>query len=140
MPVTTDRAAATLVARGGLTAAGAVLVIAVLGVVGGAYDLLTGTGLRTVFGLFFVAGCGLAALLVRQRDLRAAVVMPPLVYVALALLAGAVEDVPGAGSLLSRQALGLVNAVVLGAPVVLGGTALAVAVALYRGVARPARP
>ena len=122
--------------RRGLTAAGAVALALALGLAGGAYDVLTGPGLRAVFAVCFVAGCGLAALLVHREDLKAAVVMPPLVYVAIALVAGAVDRTAGGGGLLTRQALGLVNAVVLGAPVLLGGTALALVVALARGMGR----
>ena len=118
--------------RRGLTAAGAVARLLLLGLVGGAFDVLTGPGLREVFAVCFIAGCGLAALLVHREDLRAAVVMPPLVYVALALLGGAVERTATSGSLLTRQALELVNALVLGAPVLLTATALALVIALVR--------
>jgi hypothetical protein len=118
----------------GLTALGAVTVALGLGMLGGAVDVVTGSGLRTVFAVCFVVGCGLAALLVHREDLRAAVVMPPLVYVALALLAGAVERAGDPGSFVGRQALELVNALVLGAPVLLTATAVAVVVALARAV------
>jgi hypothetical protein len=118
--------------RRGLTAAGAVAVALVLGLAGGAYDVLTGPGLRAVFAVCFIAGCGLAALLVHREDLRAAVVMPPLVYVVLALVGGAVERTIGSGSFLTRQVLELVNALVLGAPVLLAATGLAFVIALVR--------
>jgi hypothetical protein len=120
--------------RRGLTAFGAVTVALALGVAGGAWDVATGPGLRTVFAISFVLGCGLATLLVHHEDLRAAVVMPPLVYVALALLGGAVERAGAPGSFVSQQALELVNALVLGAPVLISATALALLVALGRSV------
>ena len=118
--------------RRGLTAFGAVAVALVLGLVGGAVDVLTGSGLRGVFAACFIAGCALAALLVHREDLVAAVVMPPLVYVALALLGGAVEKTGAAGSFLGQQALELVNALVLGAPVLLTATGAALVIALAR--------
>jgi hypothetical protein len=127
--------------RRGLTAFGAVALALGLGMVGGAWDVITGPGLRTVFGVFFVLGCGLAALLVHREDLRAAVVMPPLVYVALALLGGAVERAGEPGSFVNQQALELVNALVLGAPVLLTATAVALVVAVGRALrARRAGP
>ena len=118
--------------RRGLTAFGAVTVALVLGLLGGAWDVATGPGLRAVFAVCFVLGCGLAALLVHREDLRAAVVMPPLVYVALALAGGAVERAGEPGSFVTRQALELVNALALGAPVLLAATGLALLVALVR--------
>lgn len=119
--------------RRGLTAAGAVGLALLLGLAGGAYDVLTGPGLRTVFAVCFVAGCALAALLVHREDLKAAVVMPPLVYVVLALVGGAVERT-ASGSFLTQQALELVNALVVGAPVLLTATGAALLVALVRGL------
>src|SRR6185369_4352871 len=69
--------------RRGLTAAGAVAIALVLGVVGATIDVKTGHGLRTVFAVCFVAGSALAAILVHREDIRAAVVIPPFTYCAL---------------------------------------------------------
>lgn len=121
--------------RRGLTATGAVALALGLGIVGGAIDVLTGPGLRTVFAVCFVAGCLIAAITVHREDLVAAVVMPPLVYVVLALIGGAVERTATTGSFLTQQALELVNALVLGAPVLLAATAAALVVAVYRWTA-----
>lgn len=118
--------------RRGLTAAGAVGVALLLGLVGGAIDVVTGPGLREVFAVSFVLGCVIAALTVHREDLVAAVVMPPLVYVVLALIAGTVEPAGGTGSLLTQQALELANALVLGAPILLIATGAALLVALVR--------
>jgi hypothetical protein len=120
--------------RRGLTATGAVALALVLGALGGAYDVITGPGLRTVFGVCFVVGSVAAAATVHREDLRAAVVMPPLVYVALALLGSAVERAGEPGSFVTRQALELANALVLGAPVLLTATALALVVAVVRAL------
>ncbi|MCA1710413.1 MAG: hypothetical protein LC789_01750 [Actinobacteria bacterium] len=137
-PAEVDRAGAPhgahVIDRRGLTAAGAVAVALLLGAAGGLVDVLTGPGLRTVFAICFVAGCALAALVVHREDLLAAVVMPPLVYVVLALLAGAFSEATAAGSLLTRQALELASALVLGAPVLLTATAVALVIALARAI------
>ncbi len=121
--------------RRGLTATGAVAVALGLGLVGGAVDVFTGPGLREVFAVCFVVGCVIAALTVHREDLVAAVVMPPLVYVVLALIGGAVERTAGPGSFLTQQALELVNALVLGAPVLLAATGAALVVAIVRWTA-----
>jgi len=118
--------------RRGLTALGAVVLTLVLSGAGGAVDVLTGPGLRWVFAVAFVISCLLAALSVHREDLLAVVVMPPLVYAALVLLAGLAESGGSSGSLLLHQAIQLFNGLVLGAPVLLGGTALAAAIALVR--------
>jgi hypothetical protein len=126
--------------RRGLTAVGAVTVALVAGAAGGFVDVMTGPGLRTVFAVCFIAGCGFAALRVHREDLIATVVMPPLVYVALALLAGAFSQTAAVGGLLTRQALELATSLVLGAPVLLTATGLAFVIAVVRAVAgqRPA--
>ena len=126
------RAGASVGDRRGLTATGAVALALLLGVLGGAFDVLTGPGLREVFAVSFVTGCVLATLTVHREDLLAAVVMPPLVYVALVLLGGVVERAASSGSFLVQQAIELVNALVLGAPVLLLATGLSLLVALVR--------
>lgn len=121
--------------RRGLTAAGAITLALLLGLAGGAYDVLTGPGLREVFAVSFVLGCVLAALTVHREDLVAAVVMPPLVYVVLALVGGAVERTAASGSFLTQQAIELVNALLIGAPVLLAATGSALVVAGLRWAA-----
>jgi cation transporter-like permease len=120
--------------RRGLTAAGAVAVALVLGALGGFVDVMTGSGLRTVFAVCFIAGCAIAALKVHREDLFAAVVMPPLVYLVIALLAGAFSKTAAVGGVLTRQALELATSLVLGAPVLLTATGLAFLIALARAV------
>lgn len=120
--------------RRGLTATGAVLLALLLGALGGAYDIATGEGLRTGFAICFVAGSALAAMLVHREDLKAAVVMPPLTYVALSLAGGLFESTMASGSFLTKQALEIVNALVLGAPVLVAATLAALVVAVVRGV------
>jgi hypothetical protein len=119
----------------GLTAAGAATVMIAFGLFGGAVDVVTGPGLRLVFALCFVLGCAAAVLAVHREDLRAVIVMPPLVYALLAVLASAFEGW-GGGSFLKGQALELLNALVLGAPVLVIGFVTVLALALLRGAAR----
>lgn len=120
--------------RRGLTATGAVTVALVVGAAGGFVDVLTGPGLRTVFALCFIAGCAFAALKVHREDLVAAVVMPPLVYVVIALLAGAFSQTAPVGGVLTRQALELAMSLILGAPVLLTATGSAFLIAVVRGM------
>jgi cation transporter-like permease len=124
-----------VVDRRGLTAVGAVAVALVLGAAGGLVDVLTGQGLRTVFAVCFIVGCAFAALRVHREDLVAAVVMPPLVYVVIALLAGAFSKTTAAGGWATRQALELATSLVLGAPVLLTATGLALVIAGVRAIA-----
>lgn len=127
----------------GLTAVGAVTLALVLAAVGGLADVLTGQGLRTGFALCFIAGCSLAALKVHREDLVAAVVMPPLVYVVIALLAGVFSATAAVGGWATRQALELATSLVMGAPVLLTATGVAFLIAVVRGIAgrlRTGRP
>ena len=118
--------------RRGLTAAGGAVVTLLIGLAGGAFDVLSGSGLREVFAVAFVTGCLVAALTVHREDLFATVVTPPLVYAALVLVGVLVDRTGGAGSFLTRQAVEFVNAVVLGAPVLLVGFGAALLVAAAR--------
>ncbi len=124
--------ATVLGGRRGLTTAGAALLVLLVGGGGGVVDLLTGNGLRTVFAASFVAVAALSALLIERHRLLSSVVLVPLVYVLLALAA----DIAGSGSLggLSQQAVALLDAVVLGAPVLLAATGAAAVIALLRAV------
>ncbi|MBK5305940.1 MAG: hypothetical protein JJD92_04550 [Frankiaceae bacterium] len=122
-----------VVDRRGLTAVGAVTVALLLGAAGGFIDVMTGQGLRTVFAVCFIAGCAFAALKVHREDLAATVVMPPLVYAAIALLAGVFSQTVAVGGFLTRNALELAVSLVLGAPVLLTATGLAFAIAVVRG-------
>lgn len=127
--------------RRGLTAVGAASLAITLGAAGGLVDVLTGPGLRTVFAVCFILGCAISALTVHREDLFASVVMPPLVYVLLALLAGAFSQTVAVGSMLTRQVLELATSLFLGAPVLLTATAVAGGIALLRGLLgrRPTR-
>ena len=120
--------------RRGLTATGAVLCALALGLAGAGagVDLSTGRGLRLVFGVCFVAGCALAALLVHREDLKAVVVMPPLLHAAIAVLTSALGRTARSSSGLKGHALEAVVTLVLGAPILIAATGVAVLIALAR--------
>ncbi|MCW2777212.1 MAG: hypothetical protein JWN17_937 [Frankiales bacterium] len=120
----------------GVPAVGAVVLALGLGLAGGLFDVLTGPGLRVVFAVCFVLGCTLAALVVRRDSLGVAVVLPPLSYAVIALVAGGVQGTGAAGGFLERQALQLFTALVLEAPALLTATGIALVIALARGLGR----
>lgn len=122
----------------GLTATGAVTIALSLGCVGALIDVNTGRGLRLVFAACFIAGSGLAALLVHREDLKASVIMPPLIYCVLALIGAGLGHTEAAGSFVKTQGLELVSALILGAPVLYTATLLALIIAAVRW--RSARP
>src|SRR6266700_3954019 len=110
--------------RRGLTATGAVTVALAAGLAGGAVDVLTGQGLRATFAVCFVLGCAFAALRVHREDLAAAVVIPPLVYVAIAVAADLGSHTTLGGSYVKQQVLELMAALVTKAPALLVATFL----------------
>ena len=116
----------------GVTAFGAVTIAMALGLLGGVIDVVTGPGLRTVFAVCFVVGCALAALLVHREDLLATIVMPPLIYVALALFAAALEASGVTNGWLSHQVSEAVTALILGTWTLVTAVAAAALVALFR--------
>lgn len=119
----------------GLTATGAVAVALGCGVLGAAFDVATGSGLRTVFAVFFTIGCAMAAYKVHREDLVAAVVIPPLAYLTLAFVAGLGRASGVGGNVITQQVLELFSALVLGAPALLLATASAALVAGLRWLA-----
>lgn len=119
----------------GLTATGAAAVAVGSGVFGGTVDVLTGSGLRTIFAVCFVLGCASAAYKVHREDLAAAVVIPPLAYVALAFVAVLGRASGVGGSFITQQILELFAALVLGAPALLLATAASALVAGARWAA-----
>ncbi len=125
--------------RRGLTAAGAVTLALVLGLLGAFIDVNTGVGLGTAFAVLFVAGSGLGALLAHREDVLATVVAPPLTYCVLALIGAAIGHTEAAGSFVTQQALELVSALILGAPTLYAATGLALVVALVRRTRTPTR-
>jgi hypothetical protein len=118
--------------RRGLTAMGAVAIGLAIGFVGAVIDVQTGSGLRTVFAVCFISGSALAALLAHREDLKATVVMPPLLYCVLALAGAAIGHAGSSGGFVKQQALELVSSLIDGAPVLYAATGLALLIALVR--------
>jgi len=122
--------------RRGLTATGAAAVALGFGGLGGVIDVVTGSGLRTTFAVLFVLGCALAAYKVHREDLLAAVVIPPLAYVALAVVANLGSRTTVGGSFLKQQVLELLAALITKAPALLLATGVAAVIALARRTRR----
>lgn len=120
--------------RNGLTTTGAVLLVLLVGGAGAAYDVVTGNGLRLVFAGSFVVASALAGLLVRRDRLTSAAVMPPLTYLLLALGAGVAESAGTSSSFLTDRALDVVNALVLGAPVLVSAVLAVLLVVVVRKI------
>ncbi|MEO6711955.1 MAG: DUF6542 domain-containing protein [Mycobacteriales bacterium] len=120
--------------RRGITAAGAVALAITMGIVGGAIDVITGEGLRLVFAIFFIVGCALAAAVIHREDLLAAVVIPPLAYIALALLAGTARGVDAGESVARQQFIELSDALIISFPALGSATAAAAVVAVVRWI------
>jgi hypothetical protein len=116
----------------GLTATGAVAVALGSGILGGLVDVTTGAGLRATFAVCFVVGCAVAAYKVHREDLLAAVVIPPLAYVAIAVAANVGAHTTLGGSFVKQQVLELMTALVTKAPALLLATAAAAVIAIAR--------
>jgi hypothetical protein len=84
------------------------------------------------FAIAFVATCAIGALIVRRRDIRTAMVAPPLLYCVLIVVLSAFDTQGETGGFLTREGLYLGNAFVTGAPTLWAGTAAAVVIGWYR--------
>ena len=120
----------------GLGVWSAAAVATVLGLVGGLVDVLTGTDLGLTFATMFVTGCVLAALTIRLAHVKAAIVMPPLVYAFIAVVTAAVQAWRSDGGGGVKQfVVELVSSLVLSGLVLAIATAAVVVVALVRRMA-----
>jgi hypothetical protein len=117
-----------------LTAAGGAVLLTAAAALGAGIDLASGSGLRAAFAVLFVGASFLVATRVHREDLLAAMVMPPLVYAVITVIAAYAQP-PGGGIEhgLRQRAIDIGTTLVLTAPVLLAVTALAVFVALRRG-------
>jgi biotin transporter BioY len=94
---------------------------------------LTAMGAATIgFAVCFIVGSALAALLAHHEDLKATIVMPPLIYCVLALVGAAIGHTARSGSFVKQNALELVSSLISGAPVLYAATGLALVIALVR--------
>ncbi|MFL6238764.1 MAG: DUF6542 domain-containing protein [Actinomycetes bacterium] len=117
----------------GLTTAGATILVLALSGLGAGVDVVTGTGLRTVFAVAFTVAAALAAATVHHEDLLASVVIVPLCFAAVGLVSGIAEGSGLQG--LSKIALGIANVMVTAAPALLLATAAAAVIASLRAYA-----
>ncbi len=123
----------------GLTGPGAVATAAALALVGAGIDVVAGPGLGSAFGVLYTLGCVAGAWLVHREALRTTIVMPPLVFLAVAVLTAPFFSASRSGSVVLRLGFGVLNALVIGAPVLLLATALTAVVAGYRWRVPPVR-
>jgi hypothetical protein len=123
-------------AGSGLTTPGAVLVGSVLIAIGAITDLAFGDSLGVGFAAMFVIASAVMALTLRIGSLASAVIAPPLMFAVATMLVGKLSgEVHGSRALVLDTATSLA----LSAPVLLGGTALAAAIALVRLATAAAR-
>jgi hypothetical protein len=114
----------------GLTAAGATLLVLVLGGLAAGVDVATGTGLRTVFAVAFAIAAALGAATVHHEDLAASVVLVPLAFALIGGISGIAE---GSGlHSVSKLMLAVANVMVTAAPALMFATGAAAALALLR--------
>ena len=119
----------------GLTALSAAVIVLLAGGVGALIDLSVGSSLGGAFGVLFTLACAFVAARVHREDLAATIVLPPLVYLALAIVTAVIEP-PEGGSLgggVKDTAANVVQAMILGAPALLAATVAATVVAVIRG-------
>lgn len=122
--------------RRGLTAVGIVLLDLAGGFVGLAHDLNTGSHiLGTVTALAFATAAVVAAMVAHREDLAASVIVPPLAYACIVLVAAGITAGSGTGSFVHTIAEEAVVHVLTSAPGLLVGVAAALVVAVFRFLA-----
>lgn len=121
--------------RSGLTAAGGLALAFLVALAGAGLDLLISSGLHRGFAVALVIGAVLAAMLVRTRSLYPVVVSPPLIYLAISLLAALVTPT-GAFDSKTRLLALLANWLVYGFPEMAAATGLAALIAVIRLISR----
>lgn len=116
----------------GLTGRGVCVLIAAATFVGGLIDLAVSGHRSHLFGVLFAVTSALGALAVRKRDLRVAMVAPPLLYCVLIFVMSLIDQGGLTGGLLTREGFYLGNAFVTGAPAIWTGSLLAAGIGWYR--------
>jgi uncharacterized protein DUF6542 len=120
----------------GLTGPGGVILGGTMVGLGALVDVALGNSLGLGFTATFLLGCVLVAVAVRTRALATAVVLPPLLFAAAALL----ETTHAGVTTGSRQtALDVATTLALSAPLLFLGTALTLVVVLARLVVHAVR-
>jgi len=115
----------------GLTWSRAALIM-VLGTVLAAFvEALLRHSIGSLTGIVLVILTIFCAIRLRREDIWAAVIMPPLAFLAAIVTAGQLT-MNRSGSFLSRQALNIVTVLALNAPWILGATAIGLVIVLIR--------
>ncbi len=116
----------------GLTGRGVCVLIAVVTFIGGLIDMAVSGHRGHLFGVLFAITSAAGALAVRKKDLRVAIVAPPLLYCLLIFVMSLIDQGGLTGGLLTREGFYLGNAFVTGAPAIWTGSLLAAAIGWYR--------
>jgi hypothetical protein len=116
----------------GLTGRGVCVLIAVVTFAGGLADMAVSGHRGHLFGVLFAVSSALGAFAVRKKDLRVAMVAPPLLYCALIFVMSLIDQSGLTGGPLTREGFYLGNAFVTGAPAIWVGSLLAGAIGWYR--------
>src|SRR5918999_4857213 len=114
-----------------LTGRGGIVLIFGVGLMAEFLGNVSHLGFLSGFG--FVAACGLAAVATRRGDLLTLVVSPPLVFLAITVVSEFIGAI-GERSLPRSMFVGVITTFAAGAPWLFFGTALAIVVALPRGL------
>jgi len=115
----------------GLTFAGAGVLVVGVTVLVAIAEVFVHQKVTAITGVIFIVVAALAAARVRRDDLSAAWIWPPLAWVAVLLTAG--QLIPASvNSFLLKQGLLVLDVLGANAPFILGGTAVAAAIAVIR--------
>lgn len=115
----------------GITWSNAALLITGVTIAFGFIEALLRHSIGTITGVALLIVTVVAALRLRPADIWAAVVMPPLAFLAALVTAGQLT-VAKSGSFVSQQALNIVSGLALNAPWIIGSTAVALVIVLIR--------
>lgn len=128
---TTDARRPTRAKASGLTFAGAGVLVVGVTVLVAIAEVFVHQKVTTITGVIFIVVAALAATRVRRDDLSAAWIWPPLAWVAVLLTAA--QLIPASvNSFLLKQGLLVLDVLGANAPFILGGTAVATAIAVIR--------
>ncbi len=129
--VAAERPAKEPSGESGLTYSGVVVVVGAVTVLVAFAEALVRHEIGWMTGLALLASSVYAAVVVRRADIWAAVVVPPLAFLAAALTAGQLT-LDKSGSLLIREGFSLFRTLATDAPWILGTTAVCLVIVLVR--------
>jgi len=129
--VVSDKAPQVQSAEKGLTYSGVVVVVGAATVLVAFAEAILRQQIGVATGVALLLSSVYAALVVRRADIWAAVVVPPLAFLAAALTAGQLI-LDKSGSLLIREGFSLFRTLATNAPWILGTTAVCLVIVLVR--------